>query len=167
MLARMKRLTIGADACTETLALLITMAWADGRLEAREKEGVRAASQVFNLTKELRDRLAGLLEKPLSVGELLFDNLSGRDKAFAFVAAAWMSGVDEEVDPKEQALLDEVAETLRLTPERKADLLQIARDLEPLRQGKASWSDELVALFKAIPQRLEGDGSETFEVAFE
>ena len=42
----MKRLTIGADACTETLALLITMAWADGRLDDTEKQGVVAASEV-------------------------------------------------------------------------------------------------------------------------
>jgi uncharacterized membrane protein YebE (DUF533 family) len=163
----MKRLTLTPDACVETLALLITMAWADGRLDAKEKEGVRAASSVLNLTKELRERLDQLLEKPLGVDELLFDTLSARDKAFAFVAAAWMSGIDDEVDPKEQALLEELAGTLGLTSERKSELVRIARDLEPLRKGDKSWSDEIVALFKAIPQRLEGDGSETFEVAFE
>lgn len=163
----MKRLTLSADACTETLALLITMAWADGRLDDKEKEGVRGASTVLNLTKELRDRLEQLLEKPLGIDELLFDTLSARDKAFAFIAAAWMSGVDDEVDPKEQALLDQLAETLGLTPARKVELIQIARDLEPLQRDGKSWSKELVALFKAIPQRLEGDGSETFEVAFE
>ena len=57
----MKRLTIGADACTETLALLITMAWADGRLDDNEKASVLAAAEVFNLTKELRDRLDQIL----------------------------------------------------------------------------------------------------------
>lgn len=163
----MKRLTISADACTETLALLITMAWADGRLDDQEKDGVRAASEVLNLTKELRGRLDQLMTKPLALDELLFDTLSARDKAFAFVAAAWLSGVDEEVDPKEQDLLDKLADMLQLTPERRSELVRIARDLEPLRKGKKSWSDELVALFKAIPQRLEGDGTETFEVAFE
>ena len=38
----MKRLTISGHACTETLALLITIAWADGRLEefvGETKEG--------------------------------------------------------------------------------------------------------------------------------
>ena len=143
------------------------MAWADGRLDTQEKDGVRAASEVFNLTKELRQRLDGLLEKPLTVEELLFDTLSDRDKAFAFVAAAWLSGIDDDVDAKEQALLDKLAEQLSLTSERKAELVQIARDLEPLRRGKKSWTDELVALFKAIPKRLEGDGRESLEVAFE
>lgn len=160
----MKRLTIGADACTETLALLITMAWADGQLEDREKEGVRAAAGVFNLTKELRDRLDALLEKPLSVDELLLDALSPRDKAFAFVAAVWMTGVDDDVDDKEKELLEQVATQLAFTAERKAELTQIARDLEPIQRG--SWASELVTLFKAIPARLEGDGSEAVDVAF-
>ena len=163
----MKRLTISADACTETLALLITMAWADGRLTDQEKDGVRAAASVFNLTNELRERLDQLLEKPLPVEELLVDELSARDKSFAYVAATWLSAVDEDVDAKEEELLAKLASLLDLTPERRQELTQIARDLEPLRKGSKSWADELVALFKAIPARLEGDGRESFEVAFE
>ena len=165
----MKRLTIGADACTETLALLITMAWADGKLDDAEKDGVRAASEVFNLTKELRERLDQIIEKPMPVDELLVENLSARDKAFAFVAATWMSGVDEDVDPKEQELLDRAASLFGFNDARKNELAQIARDLEHLRKGDAEggWTKELVSLFKAIPSRLEGDGTENFEVAFE
>jgi uncharacterized membrane protein YebE (DUF533 family) len=163
----MKRLTISADACTETLALLITMAWADGRVTDQEKEGVRAAASIFNLTKELRERLDQLLEKPIDIDELLVDELSTRDRAFAFVAATWMSAVDEDVDAKEEELLDKLASLLELTPERRQELAQIAHDLEPLRKAGKTWADELVTLFKAIPARLEGDGRESFEVAFE
>src|SRR3954452_17223475 len=161
----MKRLTIGADACTETLALLITMAWADGRLDDNERAGVLAAAEVFNLTKELRERVDQILEKPMPVEELLVENLSARDKAFAFVAAVWMSGVDSEVDAKEQALLEQAATLLGLDAARKTELVQIARALEPLQRGSGSWSKEIVTLFRAIPQRLEGEGS--FEVTFE
>jgi uncharacterized membrane protein YebE (DUF533 family) len=161
----MKRLTIGADACTETLALLITMAWADGRLDDNEKEGVLAAAQVFNLTKELRDRIDQILQAPMPVEELLVENLSSRDKAFAFVAATWMSGVDSEVDEKEKALLDKAADLLGLSAARRKELVQIARDLEPLERGAGSWTKEIVTLFRSIPQRLEGDGD--YEVAFE
>lgn len=163
----MKRLTISADACTETLALLIMMAWADGKLEDDEKEGVRAATSVLNLTKELRDRLEELMKKPIAVGELLFDTLSARDKAFAFVAAAWMSGLDNDVHEKEEALLAQVSDMFGYSGDRKAELVRIARDLEPLRKGKDSWASEILALFKAIPARLEGDGKEDIEVAFE
>ena len=163
----MKRLTISGDACIETLAVLITMAWADGRLDDQEKDGVRAAASVLNLTKELRDRLDQLLQKPLSVDELLVDGLSARDKAFAYVAATWMSGVDDEVDAKEEELLRKLGDALGLTDARRDELARIARDLEPLRKGEKSWASEVITLFKAIPARLEGDGNETFEVAFE
>jgi uncharacterized membrane protein YebE (DUF533 family) len=143
------------------------MAWADGKLEDQERDGIRGASEVLNLTKELRDRLEELMKKPMGVEELLFDGLSSRDKAFAYVAAAWLSGVDEEVDPKEEQLLEKLGDVLNLTGERRKELTQIARDLEPLRKGKTSWATEIVSLFKAIAARLEGDGTENYEVAFE
>lgn len=163
----MKRLTISSDACIEALSLLITMAWADGRLEEHEKEGVRAAAGVFNLTKELRDRVDSLLQKPLPVEELLIDTLGAKDKAFMYVAAAWLSGVDDDVDEKEKQLLAKAADLLGINDARRVELEQIARDLEPLRKDKTSWASEIVTLFKAIPARLEGEASDNVDVAFE
>jgi len=162
-----QRLTISGHACVETLALLITMAWADGRLDDNERDGVRGASQVLNLSKALRERLDMVLEKPMKLELLLFETLSARDKAFAYVAAAWMSGVDEDVHEKEEALLDELGQLLGFDAARKAELERIARDLEPPTDGKRKWSDELVKLFRAIPPRLENAGDEEFEVTFE
>jgi uncharacterized membrane protein YebE (DUF533 family) len=151
----MKRLTISADACTETLVLLIIMAWADGKLEDREKEGVRAAASVFNLSKELRGRLDNLMENPLPVDELLVEALSDRERAFAYVAAAWVSGVDNDVDPKEKELLDRVADLFGFDDVRKGELTTIARDLEPGRASEVNWAAEIERLFRAIPPRLE------------
>jgi hypothetical protein len=65
----------------------------------------------------------------------------------------------------EQALLDKAADLLGLSAARRTELVQIARDLEPLQRGAGSWTKEIVTLCKAIPQRLEGEGE--FEVAFE
>ena len=166
ILAGMKRLTIGTDACIEALSLLITMAWADGRLDDHEKDGVRAAAGVLNLTKELRERVDSLLQKPLPVEELLIDTLSARDKAFMYVAAAWLSGVDDDVDAKEEALLAKSADLLGIDDDRRRELDQIARDLEPLRKDKKSWAHELITLFKAIPARLEGESGDNIDVAF-
>src|SRR5262245_25292400 len=108
----MKRLTIGVHACTEILACLITFAWADGKLLDEEKEGVRGAAHVLNLPKELRDRLEQLIEKPVPLDQVMLESLSTRDKAFAYVAAVWMTKLDENVDPKEEALLEETATKL-------------------------------------------------------
>lgn len=162
----MKRLTIGGAACTETLALLVTMAWADGQLDETEKEGVRGAAKVLNLTRELRERLDTFLDNPLPLDQLLLETLSPRDQAFAYVAATWLTGVDANVDAREQALLDRVADLLGFSPERKAELEAIAREIAPHPAGEGGWSHEVERLFKAIPPRLEGRGTE-LDVTFE
>jgi uncharacterized membrane protein YebE (DUF533 family) len=167
MLARMKRLTISVHACVETLALLVTMAWADGRLEDSERAGVRGAADVLNLSKDLRARLDEVLSKPVPVEQILFDTLSTRDRAFAYVAGAWMAGVDEDVDPKEEEILDRVASMLGFSPARRAELERIARDLEPPKDGKREWAKEIARLFRSIPPRLEEPTDDDIEVVFE
>jgi uncharacterized membrane protein YebE (DUF533 family) len=162
----MRRLTLSGRTCVETLALLVAVAWADGRLDDREKAGVRGAAEVLNLTKELRDRLDLILDKPMAVELLAFDEMSPRDHAFAYIAAAWMSGVDEDVDEREEAVLDKVGAMLGFDAFRKAELERIARDLAPPPAGERRWSDEIVALFKAIPPRLETD-TDDIEVVIE
>lgn len=162
----MKRLTISVHACTETLALLIAVAWADGRLDDKERDGVRGAAQVLNLNKALRDRLDQLLEKPAKVSEINVAPLSARDRAFAYVAAAWMAHVDGVLAPEEKAVLDEIGAALGFDEQRKDELVVIAKHLEPLPEGARSWSEEITRLFKQIPPALEEPGDE-FEIAFE
>ncbi len=162
----MRRLTISGHACTETLALLIAMAWADGRLDDTERQGVRGAAEVLNLPKAFRDRLDKFLDKPAIVDQLLFEPLSEREKAFAFVAAAWMARVDGTVHPKEKSLLEDIGAALGFGADRQTDLAKVAAALEPLPGGARSWSEEITKLFRAIPSTLDEPGS-TFEVKFD
>jgi tellurite resistance protein len=162
----MQRLTISVHACTETLGLLVAMAWADGRLDDNEKDGVRGAAQVFNLSKDSRDRIDALLEKAPAVEDVNVDKLSARDRAFAFVAAAWMAHVDGTLDPTEEKMLAEIGSKLDLGDARQKQLITTAKELEPLPEGKRSWSTELTRLFKAIPAEIEETDGE-FEVVFE
>jgi uncharacterized membrane protein YebE (DUF533 family) len=163
----MRRLTISCQACVEALALLVTMAWADGRLEDSEKAGVRGAASVFNLSKDMRDRLEDILKKPIPVDQILFATLSVRDRAFAYVAAAWMAGVDDDIDPKEEELLDRTAAALGYSSERRAQLDRVARDIEPAKDDGRNWAQEIERLFRAIPPRLEEAPLEEVEVVFE
>lgn len=163
----MKRLTVSGRACGETLAILIAMAWADGKLEAAEKDGILGATKVFNLPKETRDKIESLVEAKTSMADLSLGDLTAREKAFAFVAAAWMAGVDEDVDPKEKEALEELARKLGLTVGQVDELAGVSEKLEPLPEGKRSWSEHITALFKAIPAHLEDEPAEDFEVVFE
>ncbi len=161
----MQRLTIRVEACTEILAILIVMAWADEKLQAPEKDSIRAASTVLNLTKAHRARLDSMLESPLPLDQVLVSNLRPLERSFAFVAAAWLAGVDEDVDPKEQDRLSEIQSVLELDEARASELRQIAKELQRPKDG--SWASDLVGLFKAIPVRLEASDAEEVEVAFE
>lgn len=162
----MKRLTIRVEACTEILAILIEMAWADGKLEDREKASIKNVTSVLNLTKEHRARVDAMLESPLPLDQVLVANLTPHDRSFAYVAAAWMSAVDEDVDPKESAKLEQVRELLELDTTRATELQDIARELgKP--HDKAGWADDLIKIFKAIPHRLDASDAEEVEVAFE
>jgi len=162
----MRRLTISALACTETLRLLIAMAWADGRLDDNEKAGVRGAAEVLNLSKDFRDKLDASLAKADPLDQILFEGLSSRDKSFAYVAAVWMMNADENVDDKEKAMVDKVASTFGFGDDHKKELDAIAKDLSKTGKDR-KWQDEIVALFKAIPPRLEKAQPGDVEVTFE
>jgi uncharacterized membrane protein YebE (DUF533 family) len=162
----MRRLTISAHACTETLRLLIAMAWADGRLDDNEKAGVRGAAEVLNLSKDFRDKLDESLAKALPLDQILFEGLSAKDKSFAYVAAVWMMNADENVDDKEKAMVEKIASNFGFADDHKKELDAIAKDLS--KSGKdRKWQDEIVALFKAIPPRLEKAQPGDVEVTFE
>lgn len=164
----MKRVLVSGKACAEILGLLVQMAWADGRLSAPEKEGVRGAAAVLNLTKELRDKLDGLIDSPRGFEELLLEELSPRDQALAYVAAAWLAGADRELADKERAMLEKLRLRFGFSDERGRELEQIARDLEPPSRIERHWSDELVRLFMAVPPRLlEEEIDEDVEVIIE
>jgi len=165
----MKRLTIGVNACTEILALLITFAWADGKLQDDEKDGIRGAAHVLNLPKELRAKIEQLIEKPVPLDQVMLESLSTRDKAFAYVAAKWMTNLDANVDAKEEALLNETAEKLGFGEKHRKELDTIAEELDHVGKGKNKfrWADEIQVLFKAIPPRLEKLDEGDVEVVFE
>src|SRR5262245_1993360 len=123
----MHRLTISVHACTETLGLLVRMAWADGRLDDNEKAGVRGAAQGFNLSKDSRDRIDSLLAQAPDTDPIQVDKLSARDRAFAFVAAAWMAHADGTLDPTEEEMLIEIGTQLDLSEARQKQLIVTAK----------------------------------------
>lgn len=161
----MQRLTIRVEACTEILAILVVMAWADEKLKDPEKESIRSASMVLNLTKDHRARLDKMLESPLPLDQVLVSNLNPKERSFAFVAAAWLAGVDDEVDAKEQDRLAEIQSLLGVDDTRADELKAIAKELTAPKDG--SWASDLVGLFKSIPVRLEASDVDEVEVAFE
>jgi hypothetical protein len=164
----LKRVTIGVKACTDILALLISVAWSDERLDDGEKEGVRAAAGLLNLPREVRALVDLLMEKPKPLDEIRFEGCSDRDKAFGFVAASWMARVDGELDPKELELLKRVGESMGLPEARRAELSALTEELEPApAAGQGKWSEHIAYLFKTVLPRLESAPAAELEEGFE
>lgn len=162
-----RRLTISVSACTETMALLVAMAWADGKLDDEEQEGIRDAAKTLNLPKELRDRLEGYMEEAPPLTDLKLGTMGVREREFAFVASAWMADVAEGIVEDEQALLDDIAAELDISEERQEELTKLALDLEPPAEGE-TWSQGIEQLFRAIRAKVEPvDDGEPVEVEFE
>ena len=142
------------------------MAWADGRLDDREKKGVRGAAEVLNLSKELRGRLEHLLSNPSEFGDLIFDTLSPREKAFAYVAALGWRTSTRRSTRKNARCSTRWPRPRASTTTRSAQLEAVAKSLEALPEGAPGWSEQITKLFRAIPPGLEEPGGE-FEVVFE
>jgi uncharacterized membrane protein YebE (DUF533 family) len=162
----MRTITISSHACAQTLEMLVAMAWADGRLEDSERAGVLAAAGMLKVSKELRARLEDMLRKPGPIDQILFDSLSVTERAFVYVAAAWIANVDEEVDPKERELLDRAASLMGFSRAYQTELEKLALDLKPPAEGGRRWADEVERLFRGIPPRLEGVSEAEVEVVF-
>lgn len=144
---------LSPEACTEALVLLVAMAWADGKLESVERDGVRAAASTFDLPEAVRARVDRVVERPIPVDELLVETLSPAERAFAFVLGAWLARVDGEVDPREAALLEKAAHLLELDGARVAELSALAAEL-PARAEGDGWAGQLKGVFVAAAARV-------------
>jgi DnaJ-domain-containing protein 1 len=147
------------------MGLLLAMAWADGKLQDEEKQGIRDASSTLNLPKEFRERLEKLMQQAPPLAELKVEGLPTREREFAFVASAWMANVAAGIDEREEALLKAIGDKLELSDVRQGELAGLALDLPPPDEGE-SWSEGLVRLFKTIPAKVEPSLEES-EVEFE
>lgn len=164
----MKRLTVSGQVCVEILGLLVAMAWADGKLDDSEKEGVRGAAKVLNLSKDLRDKLDTILENPTPFDQLLLERLGPKDRAFAFAAAAWLAGADDDIAEKERGMLDHLADRFGYSHAHRDEIVQVVRDLDPPPKSERKFGEELVRLFKALPPRvLRDDPEDDLEVVYE
>lgn len=156
----MQHIRLRAEACVETMGLLIAVAHADQRLHEAEREALRSALQVLELGPDLAARIEALITTPLPVDQLLLEALTLEERTFAFVAASWLAAVDDRIDVRELGVLELAREQLGFTAVRAEELRAIAVDVAnehaPQAHDSTTWAHELVTLFRAIPTRLRG-----------
>jgi cytochrome P450 len=139
---------IGAD----VFVALAAVAWADGVVAPEEADALLTAARACGLDDdELRAVRASLTERVglERVGKLA---LSPDGRTFVYAIACWLSRVDGEVAPEEQATLAQLAMLLRLSDQDRelaasarllvdsgeSDLRAVAREIEAARRGEAA-----------------------------
>jgi uncharacterized membrane protein YebE (DUF533 family) len=99
------------------LGAAVAMAAADGVLDEREIQLVEQIGERLGLTETGRSQLREMLASPPSPVEIAAWAISAEDRHGLYQAALETARVDDEIAPREQALLDTLAMVLKLSPE--------------------------------------------------
>ncbi len=122
--------------------VMLRMAWADGALAKEEVMVMEIAAEALQLemgkeeVQESMDRGSVLLEG--------LDKLIDQDADLAYMCAAWLAAVDDDIAQKEVELLEEIRQALNILPVKATHLREIVKSI---RNEKA----ELVPQWEEFP----------------
>ena len=120
---------------------LVTVAWADGRLESSELGLLDALLGAFGASESEASDLRAWASTPRTLADLPLTELSAGDRRVLLQHAVLLSFVDGEQAAVERAHLGELARALRIPEDETQALLQSgderARRLLPLLRGQA------------------------------
>lgn len=96
----------------DLVEVLVAVAWADGRLDPRERVLIERQVELAELPKETAQRLLAHLDQPPAPEELLLKPLDVGARRFVLEQGVLLSLVDDEQDPSERELLRHIARRL-------------------------------------------------------
>lgn len=129
---------VGPETARTLFDLLVCVAWADGVIQPEESEAMRAAAISLGLMGVAggpHDPSQG----PTKLEDLAFGALSARDRRVAYVCAAWMVEVDNDVAPEEAALLPKLQAALDIAQDEVVGLREQAQALRAADPPEQSW----------------------------
>jgi tellurite resistance protein len=107
---------------------LVSVAWADGRIAAEESEILASLLDAFRATPTERRELQLFAREPRTLADVPIHELSYDDRRVLLQHAVLVSFVDGEQHEKEQTLLDELCEVLRIPDVEARGILKAAED---------------------------------------
>jgi uncharacterized membrane protein YebE (DUF533 family) len=108
---RAMQVEIGRD----TLLALAAIAWADGKIDPAEAQGIRAAADQLGIAGTDRDSVEASLATPVSLAEVETIRMSRLTRLFTYSVSAWIAHVDGQVPQAEQEALDLLGDRLGLS----------------------------------------------------
>lgn len=147
---------IGSEARRAVLEVMITMAWADRRLEPEERQAAHAAAISLGLVLPADRGVTCVDRPPVSLEELDVSSLRPRDRELVYLCAAWMAVADAVEEPEERDLLARLRARLGLAEERARWLEQRAMELRKQQSvARTTWCRSFDTLVVEAARVLE------------
>jgi tellurite resistance protein len=107
---------------------LVSVAWADGHFEAREREMLEALLDAFGATPEEKSALLDYAKERRTLDDVPLTELSADDRRLVLEHATTLTFVDGEQDAEERELLKALAGLLRIPNEEATSIVTRASE---------------------------------------
>ena len=110
------------------LKSLCAVAWADGRVAEDEREVIEALLQAFGANDSETQLIRDYVSEPKTLDDIPLTDMDGDDRRVLLQHAVFLTFIDGHQDEKEKALLETLAERLRIASDERAQLFELATD---------------------------------------
>lgn len=106
----------------ELIKALIVIAFADGKLDPREKEEIEKIINLLELTEEEEVEAKRYLANPSDVGKVNLALHEREEGIILYEYAFRIALSDKEIDPREMYILKRIQEYFKLTPKEVGEI---------------------------------------------
>ncbi len=110
------------------LKSLCAVAWADGRVADDEKEVIEALLQAFGASDNEATLIRDYVAEPKTLDDIPLTEMDADDRRVLLQHAVFLTFIDGHQDEKEKALLEVLAERLRISKEERDGIVNLATD---------------------------------------
>jgi uncharacterized membrane protein YebE (DUF533 family) len=133
---------------------LAAVAWADGKLDPDEADGIVRAAVDEGLSLEEIGEIEAATKEKVDLGVIDKSGLSKEDRLFVYAVACWIARMDGQVTQAESEALAQLGERLGV-PERPRNSAEaIARKVAEMPEGDRPARYDLAAVRRIIGEKL-------------
>jgi uncharacterized membrane protein YebE (DUF533 family) len=134
---------------------LAAVGWADGQLDQEEADAIVRTALEEGLELDEIQEIEEATKNPVDIDVIDRKNMSKEDRLFVYAVASWITRIDGQVTPDEQAALAKLGEALKVpeVPRQRAD--EIAQEVAHLSEDDRPDRYDLVGLRRTIGARLQ------------
>jgi uncharacterized membrane protein YebE (DUF533 family) len=99
----------------DTLVALCAVAWADGKIDPREAQQIRAAAQQLGISGAEAQAVEGALASRIGVEDVETIRMNRLTRLFTYAVATWIAHADGKLAAEEEGVLSQLGDRLGLS----------------------------------------------------